>query len=882
MRYLVEESIHIKTALDAVNDILKNLTQLDRINTKEEFNQKIEGLMCAIGRSTNSDRSYVLEWSSSKKESFHFIYEWCADGVFPVREILPYVPTQKIPNWMERLNKGEAIVSADWEADHKHYPMEYEYFEGQGLKNLIIIPIFANSKLIGFLGLDNPEKDLSDLILQMLTSVAGHLGSLSENFYIKRQLKKKEERLSESLQEIDFEKQLLNALSIDYTVVYFCDLLEDYVIPVRVGKKIDIGNAEGNWWQRMLKERSDSYSARMESYYEHLVIKESAVDFLEKLNSKHIMQVLERKERMLYRFRTKPNPHGQQHFEVQFVRLSNLSGFKVVMGFRYVDDMVAEEERQKIALESALADANLKNEIVSSISKIYWIIYRMDLENDMYEEISSGEEIHRLTGVTGKITEIVTKMTNTVVEQKYREKLQAFLDVATLAERLSDVETVAMEYPTTNGSWHIARFIVKKRDEQGKVTHVLYLVRELSKQKQQEMEYEKRLAAMALEAQQANIAKTDFLRRMSHDIRTPINGIRGMVSMAQKCVDDPEKLNRCRDKIMESTGYLLELVNNVLDMNKLESGNIIMEHIPFDLYDLFRESNALIEMQCQMNGVTFIVDNHDICHPHLLGSPVHFKQILQNIVGNAVKYTGTGGTVRVSCEEEYCENGKAMFKLVCEDNGIGMSKDFISRIFEPFAQAESDARTKYMGTGLGMSIVKQLIDRMDGSISVESEEGVGSIFTFHLPFDVNWNFGEEESKEKEEAELSLRGVRVLLVEDNDLNMEIAKFHLEEEGMVVTAAWNGQEAVEKFEQSELYYYDVVLMDIMMPILNGLEATKKIRLLNRNDAKTTPILAMTANAFLEDVQQSREAGMNAHLAKPLDAEKLLNAIKKHIRR
>lgn len=882
MKSIDQEDNRIKTILDAVNNILESLKRLDRVRNREEFNKNLIGLLEAVGRSTNSDRSYLFEWNSSKKESFRYVQEWCAEGVHPTMDMVPLIDVRRIPNWIEQLQKAEAIVSEDWYQDRQRYPEEFEAFEGQNINNLIVIPIFVKGKLNGFFGLDNPEKGLSDLILQMLTSVAGHLGSVKENFYMLDQLKRKEERLTESLQEIDFEKHLLNALSIDYTVVYFCDLVEDYVVPVKVGKKIDIGDTEVNWWRKVLCEKSDSYVSRMQYYFDNHVIKESAPDFLEKLEAKRVMQVLEQKERMLYRFCTKPNVHGQQHFEVQFVRLPDLEGFKVVMGIRYIDDLVAEEERQHIFLEKALADANLKNEIVGSISKIYLMIYRVDLNTELYEEIASEEEIHHLTGVTGKAKDAYEKMIDTIIAPKSREEMQKFLDLSTLAERLKDTETIATDYPTTNGSWHIARFIVKKRDKNGRVTNVLYLVREVSKEKQQEMEYEKRLAAMAIEAQRANIAKTDFLRRMSHDIRTPLNGMRGILSVAERYPNDLEKLQRCREKVMETSGYLLELVNHVLDMNKLESGAIVLEHKPFNLFEVFQTSNNLIEMQGQMKGVSLFVNNYGISHPHLLGSPTHVKQILQNIVGNAVKYTNAGGTVTVSCTEISCENGKAMFQLTCTDTGIGMSEAFLTQAFEPFAQEKSNARTNYMGTGLGLSIVKQLIDLMGGSISVESEEHVGSTFTFYLPFDVDQNYKEETNQVKAEAEQSLQGVHVLLVEDNDLNMEIAKVLLEDEGMRVSLAWNGREAVEKFEQSDPYQYDVILMDIMMPELDGLEASRKIRSLDREDAACVPILAMTANAFFEDAQRSKEAGMNEHLVKPLEIDELLSAIKRNISR
>lgn len=553
--------------------------------------------------------------------------------------------------------------------------------------------------------------------------------------------------------------------------------------------------------------------------------------------------------------------------------------------FLYTYQIIDEEKRLELErqqrLREALDTANLNNEIVSSISKIYWLIYRMDLERDIYEEISAGAEMHRLTGKSGRISEAFSHVRKNIVSSEYQEKMRKFLDGSTLAERLRDTETVATEYYASNGSWHLARFIVKRRDENGRATNVLYLVREINEEKQQELEYRKQLAATAEEARRANIAKTDFLRRMSHDIRTPINGIRGVLSMAQYFPDDIEKLRECQKKVTEASNYLLDLVNYVLDMNKLESGEIVLEHKPFDLLDLFEDSNTMIEMQCHDKDISFVVDNTGVVHTHLLGSPTHVKQILQNIVSNAVKYNRVGGLVKVSCEELSCENNRATYRMVCEDTGYGMSEEFQKRAFDPFAQEKSGARTTYAGTGLGLSIVKQLVELMGGTISLESRQGIGSKFTFLLSFDIDASYEAHKKWKEETAEITLEGVKVLLAEDNELNMEIAQFILERAGVTVTPAWNGQEALDAFEQCAPGYFDVILLDVMMPKMGGLETARRIRASAREDAQKVPIFAMTANAFLEDIEKSKNAGMNEHLTKPLEEQKILDAIKQYVR-
>ena len=281
------------------------------------------------------------------------------------------------------------------------------------------------------------------------------------------------------------------------------------------------------------------------------------------------------------------------------MRLTGMDGFKTVMGYRYIDDIIKEQEKQKVQLENALADATLNSEIIDSISKIYWIIYRMDLVAGTYEEISAGQDVHRLTGKRGIITEVFREVRETVVDDEHQELMKRFLDTSTLVERLQDTDSVAMEYRASSGSWHLGRFIVKKRNEQGQVTNVLYVVRQIDQQKQLELEYKQQLLETAEEARRANMAKTDFLRRMSHDIRTPINGIQGMVAIAEHFSKDSIRQRECIGKIKEASGYLLDLVNSILDMNKLESGTVVLERRPFDLMEVLRETNSITEM----NGV---------------------------------------------------------------------------------------------------------------------------------------------------------------------------------------------------------------------------------------------------------------------------------------
>ena len=399
------------------------------------------------------------------------------------------------------------------------------------------------------------------------------------------------------------------------------------------------------------------------------------------------------------------------------------------------------------------------------------------------------------------------------------------------------------------------------------------------KQEQEKDEkYKAELLIAAKKAEAANEAKTEFLQRMSHDIRTPINGICGMVHMADYYADDMEKQTEYRTKVKEASNLLLELVNEILDMSKLESGEIVLEEIPFNLSSISREVLAVIEQMAAEQNIRIVWEKKEITHRDFIGSPGYVKRVMMNILSNAVKYNRENGHIYISCMEIPAgQPGMTTMEFVCRDTGIGMTEEFQKHIFEPFAQEHTGSRTKFAGTGLGMPIAKNLVEKMGGAITFESEEGTGTTFVIRVPFKIDMNADKRE-KQKDVSEKSIKGLHILLAEDNELNMEIAEFMLQNEGAEVTKAWNGQEAVELFRKSKPGEFDVILMDIMMPVMNGYEATKKIRSLDREDAKMIPIIAMTANAFTEDRLRAKEAGMDEHIAKPVDGKLLINIIYK----
>lgn len=412
-----------------------------------------------------------------------------------------------------------------------------------------------------------------------------------------------------------------------------------------------------------------------------------------------------------------------------------------------------------------------------------------------------------------------------------------------------------------------ATALVRRHAERQRLTDLLV----------QERSYGDKLAKAAREASSANSVKTEFLRRMSHDLRTPINGIRGMVEVGDANADDLQKQTECRSKIWTASGLLLDLANEALDMSRLESGQVDLNLVPTNMVALNREVCDILERQAEERLVTIICDQRTLDHPYARVSVTHLKRLLLNIAGNAVKYNRQDGYVRLTCREVEPVDGVPVYEYTIVDNGIGMSEEFQQHLYEPFCREEQQVEGASSGTGLGAPIAKQLVELMGGTMSFTSILGQGTTFTIRLPF--------EKCKRSEIPQAvrvdagdgdALQGLRVLLVEDNDLNAEIAQFTLARAGAVVTHAKDGESAVEMFAASAPHEYDVVLMDIMMPGIDGLEATRRIRALDREDAATTPIIAVSANAFADDRRLSREAGMDAHLSKPVSSQELVEAL------
>ena len=541
-----------------------------------------------------------------------------------------------------------------------------------------------------------------------------------------------------------------------------------------------------------------------------------------------------------------------------------------------LSDAYAVLKKSNDELKLALDKAELENEIIAAIGKSYYYISRIDLEEDYYEVVSGFEKFPDNVKLKGNFSKNVYQNCKTIVDEKYVDDIVAFLDISTLADRLQSEESVFMEYRMQNGDWRRVRLIVKKRNEQGRVTHVLCAVRNISADKKREQE----LHFKAQEARRETREKTRFLSNMSHDIRTPMNGIVGLIDMAERYPDDMEMQAQCRTRIKELSGHLVSLVNDILDINKLQSDDLVIENTTFDIAEMLRTLNEASQLDAGKKDIEYVVnwEESKLNHRYIVGSPVYTARILSIFADNAIKFSHAGSRIVVSCTEKYADDENVVYSFFCRDHGIGMSKEFAEHAFDMFSQENETSRINYEGSGLGLAIAKQLADRLHGKIRLETEKGVGTTTILEMPFKIG--NADDIPVAYTLENVSLQGLRVLIAEDNELNMEIARFILEDQGLITECASNGAECVQMFEASEPGYYDVILMDIMMPELNGLDATRKIRALPRKDAERIPIIAMSANALADDIIKSRLAGMNEHLTKPLDAKKIMEAIRKNI--
>lgn len=667
------------------------------------------------------------------------------------------------------------------------------------------------------------------------------------------------------------EEYALNKLLPEYVSLYHIDLNSG---------KYEILRIASNTNARLIAEQVQSipdFDEYTQQYAEAFILKEEREEFLDWHLCKNMKKRLLENEKITYHYHSVSKEGKDSYYEAYAVKENvDKSKFYIFLGYRNIDSILYKEKAIQEKLQRALDETRLSNEIISSIAKTYQYISRIDIEADWFEEVSNRDRVHMKFLKGGCVSQGNKKICKDVVAEEYQEAFLKFTDLSTLPERMKKEETIAMEYRMKDGNWHKLRFIEKKRDKNGKLTHVLCAIRSVSDAKKKEQ----MLISQVAEAKKDAALKARFLSNMSHDIRTPLNGIMGMLDQANHYPDNLEMQQKFRDKMMESSKYLLSLVNNILEMNKLEAEEYTDKEISFNLADVLKQANTERQILAEKKNVSYIVDweNSDLTYVNLSGNPVYLERLLAAVSDNAVKFTNPGGCVKVWCKQKKADNEHVLCEFGCADNGIGMSEEFIGHAFEMFSQENQTSRTQYEGSGLGLSIAKKIVGYLGGKIELESRKGVGTTVIMTVPFRIGITAPFE--KRTVHEGISLEGKRALVAEDNELNMEIVKFMLEDHGIIVDCAEDGLEAVKKFEENEPGYYDVIYMDIMMPNMNGWDATRKIRSMQRPDAGTIPIIAMSANAFAEDIINSRISGMNRHIAKPLDAESVLNVFKECI--
>lgn len=707
-----------------------------------------------------------------------------------------------------------------------------------------------------------------------------------KNMYIDKNRAKMEEAAEKQKMNIRLLEEI-TAKGYQFTDCIYCDALLDQYYVLRASSRFFLAE-------------DGSYSGAVEQIVQELGMDENRKSMRNGLQISYLAEQLGDKGEKIelpYQYR-KENSIRRGRMTVLFVNKTEddrlhhfILGFEP---FQNKNENTADEKTRLNRYYEQLKQSIVENEnYAEALLQTANAVYTVDLTNDKLENVYYHEAAFKVENdiqIPCSYSDYCNKRSRYVTEDTLENYRIVDSSFKLLKRFATGAKQVTVEYCEMMGKenkpvW-LQKTVLMSRDmvydantdKESSVVHGIVLFKNTSDFHEKEQQEKARLQMAYEEADSENRAKTEFMNRMSHDIRTPINGIMGMVDIIRKNRDDREKVDDSLDKIQLSTRHLLELVSDVLDMSKLEAGMFEIHEDAFDISELMDEVAALVDAQLVESGITHRKNRSNIQHTALKGSSLQLRRIMVNLLSNAIKYNKSNGTIDTYAEELSCDGTTVWYEFKIVDTGIGMSEEFIKeQLFKPFTQEKNDARTLYRGTGLGMSIVKALLDKMGGSIEVESQLGEGSTFTFRLPFKVDENAIETKKEEQSSGEQKLEGKQILLVEDNEINMEIAEFYLKELGIVVDKAWNGKEAIDKFEESAPGTYDLILMDIMMPVMGGREAARRIRTLERPDAETVRIYAMTAQVSSESVHKCLASGMNGHIAKPIDESKLREIIR-----
>lgn len=817
--------------------------QISLLHEAEDLADGINFMLKSLGEFTDAGRAYVFE--TSENHTSTNTYEWCAAGVTPQIRNLHDIPFESMPKWIEVFLHGENILIEDLEAYRESMPLEYELLKVQNVSTLIAFPISVHEKLIGFVGVDNPDMEKSNLLHRLLSLLGKYVGTMIKDH------KNEQMRLEvvASKSRLDYQLEMDEILRGAQIGIWTLEM--DGVKAPRLHPNPTMCTLLGVSQEMSPEEVYQFWYHRIPPKYITPVL-----DYIQKVIHESYSEI------------TYPWNHpllGQIWIRCGGILYPDYQGNGICIRGYHQDVTRNIENKRKY------------QNLTAATSQIYHAIYHIDLIQDRIEKLAGANQNYTPTGVVTSATAQLNDILEKMVAPSHHEIMQYFFDLTTVNDRLHGKLFISREYPSPQGIWRRATFIVQNRDTDDDVTEILYVTQIIDDYKQKELAYQQELVKAVESANQANTAKTDFLNRMSHDIRTPLNGILGMLDIAQKNETNPKALLECHEKMRTAAFHLKALVNDVLDMQRMETDRFFLEQIPFDIREILDNCCSMLEAQASRLDITLKkIKPGSLKYPYLIGSPLHIRQIFMNLLSNAIKYNKPGGSISIHAKIIRQVHQNVIYKFIISDTGIGISPEFQKHIFEPFAQEDTGARTIYKGTGLGMAIVHRLVQEMGGTIQLKSEKNVGSTFTLILPFTIDEHQPSASAETDTDTPADLTDLHILVVEDNELNLEIAVFSLEAAGLNVSTAINGLKAVRLFEKSKPYEYDIILMDIMMPVMNGLDAAKAIRGLSRPDATTVPIIALSANAFAEDIQKSKNAGINEHLAKPLEMDKVLKVI------
>lgn len=840
---MAEYRDEIKSKLYYMDEILHKISSMSQAENEKQLDDMTPSILKSVGNYTAADRAYIFEWSSEKKESFKNTFEWCASGIEPQIQNLQEVPVCLMQNWVEIFIQKKNIIIYDLEEIAEETPQEYEILKPQNIHSLIAVPIYTNHKFIGFIGLDNPDLNQDRMSMNLLSDVGCHLGSVRENLRMMRELMIK--------------NRILSGLSRDYMTAFVLNLdTDEYEF---------VFNQKTNHAQK--HEEFRAFSDYVDAYASAFALPEFRDVMRRELDSNEIKKHFETEDEYHFSFETSPNAAGLSCFQAHIVKEYEEGSHFAFLGFRSIDEIVQKERFYKDALQKVNQALQHQLDMITSALPGGVKISNDDPE---YSFKYVSEHFAQMLGYDTP-EELMEASGGTLADLAHPDDLEQGIAQALEQYSKADHYEITYRMKCKNGSWkYIEDRGHKIRKPDGVIEHWnLILDKNELVEKTIALESEKK----------ANQSKSDFLSRMSHDMRTPLNGIIGLMDICMKHPEDRTLVDSSRLKARVAADHLLSLINDTLELSKLENEETKLPEEDFYLPELLHEVETIAQMRADKECITihFMEDPYSIPYPNLTGSSLHVKQIFLNLITNSIKYNRKNGSVDCFLKEEKQSDNRVLVDVTIKDTGIGMSEDFLKNIFQPFVQADQGARSQYKGTGLGMAIVKELLDRMGGTIQIDSMENQGTTIHVVIPFEI----AEEPAAVQEMSELpkeSLSGCRILLAEDNELNREIAVFLLKDEGISVTEAEEGQQAVECFLKMPEGYYDAVLMDIMMPVMDGYQAARAIRGSGKKDAEMIPIIAMTANTFAEDKRKTMEAGMDAHLSKPLNVPELMDTIRK----